>query len=74
MTGAAEWESFYVLAGGAAAVVTGLIFLAVTLTPARSWMPRSILTGRGRVRRSSHDVLAHVAIPEGRDHSSRQVT
>jgi hypothetical protein len=26
-----EWESFYVMAGGAAAVLTGLIFVAVTL-------------------------------------------
>lgn len=31
MTEAAEWEGFYVMAGGAAAVLTGLIFVAVTL-------------------------------------------
>ena len=31
MPEAAEWEGFYVMAGGAAAVLTGLIFVAVTL-------------------------------------------
>jgi hypothetical protein len=31
MSEPAEWEAFYVMAGGAAAVLTGLIFVAVTL-------------------------------------------
>lgn len=31
MAGAATWESFYVMAGGAAAALTGLIFVAVSL-------------------------------------------
>ena len=31
MSDAADWESFYVMAGGAAAVLTGLIFVAVSL-------------------------------------------
>ena len=31
MGDAAPWEAFYVMAGGAAAVLTGLIFVAVTL-------------------------------------------
>jgi hypothetical protein len=31
MAEAADWESFYVMAGGAAAVLTGLIFVAVSL-------------------------------------------
>jgi uncharacterized membrane protein len=31
MADAAEWEGFYVMAGGAAAVLTGLIFVAVSL-------------------------------------------
>jgi hypothetical protein len=31
MTEAANWESFYVMTGGAAAVLTGLIFVAITL-------------------------------------------
>jgi hypothetical protein len=33
MSEAAAWEAFYVMTGGAAAVLTGLLFVAVTLHP-----------------------------------------
>jgi modulator of FtsH protease len=71
MAEASEWESFYVMSGGAAAVLTGLVFVGVTLHT-RSIMAEVVHRNRGVVEPGGPPVpAAHLMAVLAPDQSLR---